>query len=68
MDSNSINQKLDSVIDKLEAIDIGSLKNDTKQSKLNLIQVKLNFLKQLVEVKMEEIQEHTNPWNEKYDG
>ena len=68
MDCNSINQKLDSVIDKLQAIDIGSLKNDTKQSKLNLIQVKLNFLKQLVDVKIEEIQEQTNPWNEKYDG
>ena len=64
MDCNSINQKLDSVIDKLQVIDIGSLNSGTKQSKLNLIQVKLSFLKQLVEVKMEEIQEHTNPWNE----
>ena len=61
MDCNNINQKLDSVIDKLQATDIGSLKNDTTQSKLNLIQVKLNFLKQLVEVKIEELQEHTNP-------
>ena len=57
MECNNINQKLDSVIDKLQALDISSLRSDTKQSKLNLIQVKLNFLKQLVEIKLDELQE-----------
>ena len=57
MECNNINQKLDSVIDKLQALDISSLRSDTKQSKLNLIQVKLNFLKQLVEIKLDELLE-----------
>ena len=56
MDYNSVKQKIETIIDKLDNIPITSLSN-CSDTKLELLQIKLEFIEKLIAEKKDEIRQ-----------
>ena len=62
MDYNSVKQKLETIIDKLDDISITSLTN-CSNIKLDLLRIKLEFIEKLIAEKKDEVKQvKSNAW------
>ena len=62
MDYNSVKQKIETIIDKLDNIPITSLSN-CSDTKLELLQIKLEFIEKLIAEKKDDIKQvKLNNW------